>query len=333
MNTVLTDGTFSFSYIKSTQLFLQLILILENIQFIEFFASRRQSGFERVDIKMKNKKVNELDDIEEYKKPPKLLVFLGKFLKWLVLACIILMLAAFALRMCEQRTPEELKRLIWTDRTIQAYENSEDSFSAYDCKIQSYYTEDGYFFADSVIAIPSANQWQITISYNNSTLRYLESEYAGDETAESEATETVEDKYGIYSAEPFIYILYDSEGNVYDSYSYISDSSALHSFRRLIFDDVPTDSVGGLSLAIFRARDITQGAVQIIGNGDGELAPWREIVIYNELSSLETHKISNTEAYTGVPANGLTKVENAVGTNRVNVKEEESETAVYTAAE
>ncbi len=282
---------------------------------------------------MKNKKANEFDDIEEYKKPPKLLIFLGKFLKWLVFVCIILMLAAFSFRMCEQRTPSELKRLIWTDRTIQAYESAGDSFSAFDCKVQSYYTEDGYFFADSVIAIPSANQWQITISYNNSTLRYLESEYAGEETAENIPSDTDEDKYGIYGAEPFIYILYDSAGNVYDSYSYLSDSSALHSFRRLIFDDVPTDSVNGLSLAIFRARDITPEEIQAIGNGDGELAPWREIVIYNELSSLETHKISNKETYTGVPANGLTKVENAVGTNRVNIREEESEAVTGTAEE
>lgn len=284
-------------------------------------------------IKMKNKKANEFDDIEEYKKPPKLLIILGKLLKWLVLVCIILMLVVFSLRMCEQRTPSELKKLIWTDRTIQAYESDADNFSAFDCKVQSYYTEDGYFFTDSVIAIPSANQWQITISYNNSTLRYLESEYAGEETTESVSAETGDDKYGIYSTEPFIYMLYDSEGNVYDSYSYLCDSSALHSFRRLIFDDVPTDSVDGLSLAIFRARDLTQEDIQTIGNGDGELTPWREIVIYNELSSLETHKISTKETYTGVPANGLVKVENAVGIDKVNIREEESETVTDIAKE
>mgnify|MGYP000168716625 CR=1 FL=1 len=52
---------------------------------------------------MKNKKANEFDDIEEYKKPPKLLIILGKLLKWLVLVCIILMLVVFSLRMCAVR--------------------------------------------------------------------------------------------------------------------------------------------------------------------------------------------------------------------------------------
>lgn len=241
----------------------------------------------------------------------------GIIMKVLLIAVIVVIFSLLGFRLYEQKTPKALTRILWNEKTIAAYNADSTAFSVTDCEVNQNFTEDGYFFVDKIMLLHEADQVQLTVSYNNSTVRYLEESYRKEDpssaTGESADTAQTEyDPYGVYSGEPFIYILYDNNGTIYDDYSYVSSASLLHSFRRLIFDGVPCDAEG-LSLAIFRANDIEEGAE--IGTGNGKVLPWREIVIVNESTEKKEHKINGKEAYTGSVTDGLVKIESAVNSD------------------
>lgn len=244
---------------------------------------------------------------------------LSSFFKFLLIVVMLLLVGLVIFRSCEQKPPKSLTNITWTEKTEQAYLAAGESFSVLDCSSDQDHTTDGYFFIHDVIVLPEAEQWQFTISYNNSTLRYLEEEYAEEDgtsgngavTGTAETASAESDLYGIYSAEPLVYILYDGNGNIYDSYSYLEGSSALHSFRRLVFDGVPSD-IETLTLAIYRARDIEITGGASLGSTDGAIAPWRWLPLKDESTRTKEHKISDGEAYTGALTEGLTIVSDAV---------------------
>lgn len=262
---------------------------------------------------MKNKKI-----AEEYTKSGSskkgCLRAVGTLMKVLFITVIVIIFSLLGFRLYEQKTPKALTRILWNEQTAAAYNADSNAFSVTDCEINQDFTDDGYFFVDKIMLLHEADQVQVTVSYNNSTVRYLEEAYRKEDPSAVTGDAAEDDPYGVYSGEPFIYILYDNNGTVYDDYSYAASTSILHSFRRLIFDGVPCDAEG-LSLAIFRANDITEDVE--IGNGKGKILPWREIVIVDESTKKKEHKINGKEAYTGTLTEGLVKIESAVNNDSI----------------
>lgn len=276
---------------------------------------RKLSDVRKLYLEMKNKRDTEYTEPGQNKSG--CLKALGIIMKVLLIAIIVAIFSLLGFRLYEQKTPKALTRILWNEKTIAAYNEDSTAFSVTDCEINQNFTEDGYFFVDKIMLLNEADQVQLTVSYNNSTVRYLEESYRKEDPSavtgeSSDSVQTEYDPYGVYSGEPFIYILYDKNGTVYDDYSYVSSSSLLHSFRRLIFDGIPCDAEG-LSLAIFRANDIADGVE--IGTGDGKILPWREIVIVDESTDKKEHKISSKEACTGSVTDGLVKIESAVNSD------------------
>ena len=222
---------------------------------------------------------------------------------------MLLLVGLVIFRSCEQKPPKQLTSVAWTNHTEKAYLASSESFSVLDCHTIQEYTTDGYFFIHEVMILPEAEQWQLTISYNDSTLAYLENEYAKEDAGETGSSAS-------YPSEPFIYILYDENGNVYDSYSYLEGRSTLHSFRKLVFEGVPSEPEA-LTLAIYRARDIERTGGERLGAAEGSLSPWRWILLKDETTATSERRLGKSDSYVGI-TEGLKAVPDAVKAESMN---------------
>ena len=73
----------------------------------------------------------------------------------------------------------------------------------------------------------------------------------------------------------------------------------------------------GLSLAVFRREDAERIGTSVIGNGDGALVPWQELVILSDSAAVEDYEFDKDELYSGQPAAGLSHEADAVEAKRV----------------
>ncbi|MBR5315109.1 MAG: hypothetical protein IKU45_06840 [Clostridia bacterium] len=115
------------------------------------------------------------------------------------------------------------KSFLWNESAISSYTENADEFSAFCYKRPDNYTKDGKFQASNVYFVPSTGQFQITVRYNNSTLKKLVEDYSLKETP---------------TGEVFVFTLTDNLGNVYTSYQYATDSKNLYNYRRVVFDNI-----------------------------------------------------------------------------------------------
>ena len=90
--------------------------------------------------------------------------------------------------------------------------------------------------------MPQAKQLQLTIKYNDSTLKYLK-EALAKQQAEAETAETVTGQDVILPEivlpdEPFDYSILDNSGVRYHEYASISDREQNYNYRRLVFENI-----------------------------------------------------------------------------------------------
>ena len=158
-------------------------------------------------------------------------------------AFIILIIGAFNVN-----PPKEYCELLWNDKLISVYENDPESFRVYYLSEyeKNYSSEDGKFSFCKVRCIEAAQQWQITVICNDSTVRDL---------GEKIGSKLSSDK------ENFTFVLKDQDGNIYSEYDYIYTHEKRHGFRRLVFDGIPRNSVSKLSLCIYYTGDIQNGSL------------------------------------------------------------------------
>lgn len=164
--------------------------------------------------------------------------------KWLFLIAVILFFGTMFLRMCLSEDTAKAKRYLWTDESAALYAADPAAYEVYEMKLTDNYSEMGYFYTDNERYAPAAKEFQFTVRYNDSTLRYLM------------------EKYGISEAElpeePFLYVLSDGS-STWTAYGSLSDHRALHNYRRLIFTGVEvTEATGALTLSIYYAGDLSE---------------------------------------------------------------------------
>ena len=192
----------------------------------------------------------------------------GKFnfftlIKWLfklvVTAVVILVFAIFIWRFVTGRVPEELEVLSPDDVLSEAYETYGDALVLYTQEQNSITRSEesyGYFTVCQAVFIPEANQVQLLIRYNDSTLEATERDYALEEgsldpegdwydvtlvVARDLTPENGEDDLG---SDPESVSL----SRIQPSAVTASVHEGLYSYRRLIFNDVPQDA---LTLAVY----------------------------------------------------------------------------------
>ncbi|MCL2517568.1 MAG: hypothetical protein FWF15_03295 [Oscillospiraceae bacterium] len=158
-------------------------------------------------------------------------ITIGKILKYSVYGLIIFVYLFFMVRICTMGDPKSMEEFVWNESGVSAYNSNSDNFIINVVNEKSmnyqYITGDGKFAVSNIhtakLADANAGQIQFTIRYNNSTIKTLKADY-----------NLEKDPVG----EPFIYILYDSNGNIYRNYQYISDRKLLYNYKRIIFDGI-----------------------------------------------------------------------------------------------
>lgn len=151
-----------------------------------------------------------------------------KTFKILVKIFAVLFMAALLYRIFLTGDTAFSKKFLWTESSISAYNKSPEEFKSYYYKRPNNMTEDGKFSASNIYFTPSISQFQITIRYNDSTLRKLADEYKLEKIPDGEV---------------FVFTLSDNLGNIYTEYKYTEDTKSLYNYRRVVFDGIDMNSI------------------------------------------------------------------------------------------
>ena len=94
--------------------------------------------------------------------------------KTVILAISFFIYAFFIFRLCStQDAPESVSSVVWNDTARAAYAADPDGFQILSQEPSTFITDNGRFWISDVVYLPQAKQLQLTIKYNDSTLKYL----------------------------------------------------------------------------------------------------------------------------------------------------------------
>ncbi len=195
---------------------------------------------------------------------------------WTVTKIIILTISAFIygffmLRLCSGGDPKDMRDIIWTEKTVAAYEAAPEDFRAVGQEQQVFITNDGRFWISNVVWIPSASQLQVTIKYNDSTVKYLKEgleKVQLEEAIEAEMDTSALPEI-VLPEEPFDYSLLDNEGNRYFPSVIVEAEKQNYNYRRLVFDDVDLDAIPTAYIDMYYANAVDYSDVPY-----GSLMTW-----------------------------------------------------------
>ncbi|MBE6557037.1 MAG: hypothetical protein E7664_04770 [Ruminococcaceae bacterium] len=113
----------------------------------------------------------------------------GRLIKFLFTLLIAFVCGMVFWRLCSSATPKEMERLVPNDALYEAYEAEGESlyvFRQEQRSITSGTKNYGYFSVEHAAFVPSADQVQIALRYNNSTIRALCEDYGLEQTPSRE---------------------------------------------------------------------------------------------------------------------------------------------------
>ena len=187
-------------------------------------------------------------------------VITKKVLSTAVVVLCVAFIGFLILRMCTSQPPDEMTELVWSDKAINAYKKSKETGSA--LKVMKVSSSDSFDKGDgdddktndmasammslhATYYIPSINEIQFTVRFNNRLVNYLEKDHP-------EARELFDKGEEIYKY--VITFEYDDEERTVTDYTYTSDEKAGYTYRRLVFslgDDVVLSKVSLVSLEVY----------------------------------------------------------------------------------
>ncbi|MCI8589285.1 MAG: hypothetical protein HFE77_01005 [Clostridiales bacterium] len=150
-------------------------------------------------------------------------------------------------------TPEEAKKLLWNEEAIDAlHKEGPETFSVIEHNLSTYITaegkrilrnpmtDDAFFSFSHVQYMPSVNQIQLTVRFNESTIDRVMERFDLSTRPENEI---------------FLFWLEDNNGNRYTTYSYTTATQNFlgkrrYNYRRLLFTQVDIEQVKTLTLHI-----------------------------------------------------------------------------------
>lgn len=172
---------------------------------------------------------------------------------WKIIKYIVFIAAATAfvtgiISMTAAKAPAQMKKVLWNDALTETYVRENGDIRIWYVREyeDNYSSPDGTFYFSRVRYIPDAEQWQVTVGCNDSTVRDLAA------------------KRGISldtKKENFSFVLKDDNGNMYGEYDSIFARRTRHAFRRLIFDGVSKNGVSKLTLCIYYTGDTENGTL------------------------------------------------------------------------
>ncbi len=168
----------------------------------------------------------------------------GKVLKFIAVLLIITVYVLLFGRMILARNFGIMDRYIWTEKALDAYNSTHTEFDIMSQQLDESMDKNGYYHISNFVYTPQNNELQITVRYNNSTLDVLNFNYP----------------HRVNEGEDFVFTLKDSNGKIYDSYSYAATSNIIYNFRRLVFENVDLTQADTLHLNVYYRGDIHDNA-------------------------------------------------------------------------
>lgn len=225
----------------------------------------------------------------------------GKIIKWLFIALIAFINGILIWRMLSSSDPSSLKPLTPNEALYNAYEDAGDSLEMFRQEQRSITSAEnnyGYFSVTNAVFVPDANQVQVTLRYNNSTIRHLEADYGLEETPSRH--DDLFDVTLLIATDLTPQDTSDNDTNAADSVLFtrvsasecISETKNLYNYRRLVFDFGDSDMSelldSGLLLAVY---------VDIYYNGsiDYDSTPYGTLCIYDYASENIRVKLNNDD--------------------------------------
>lgn len=207
--------------------------------------------------------------------------------KVLLYLIIILVNGILIGRLLFSGDPSELKVIMVNENTAAVWQESGKEMKL-ETQKQRTITSDGLFSVTSCVFIPEAEQIQVTVRYNNSTLRKLAQDY------ELEAVPERKSKIFDVSIVKTIDLTPDDPedntdkdklreeryfpGEVKEAYK------TLYSYRKFIFDNVTYEDAVGMFVDVYYVEDI-----------DYEDKPYGALCIYDALMPLEERELSSAD--------------------------------------
>lgn len=163
---------------------------------------------------------------------------LKKIVKYTFWATIIFVNAIILWRIFSSGDPAFAKDYLWNTEAEKAYNNSPETFELHyverDGNMVYRLMQDKFngrksesaFKTSHVYYEPSTGQIQFTVRYNRSMLKEVALDYGLEETPKGE---------------PFVFVLYDSNGNYYYDYKYASERKNLYYYKKVIFSGIDTE--------------------------------------------------------------------------------------------
>ncbi len=176
-------------------------------------------------------------------KPKKLniLKITGKIIKWTFLALILFSMIWCFICSKAQKGTALTKRYTFTKETSALYLKS-NSLTIWD--LTSYIENDSeqslierLFFIQNINFTEENSEFQFTLRYNTKNQNVANISSSNE------------------NGEPFVFILKDNLGNIYNEYYFLTDSSLMYRFYRIIFQNVDTSKATQLKLYIYRNNE------------------------------------------------------------------------------
>jgi len=216
---------------------------------------------------------------------------IGKTFKYLFLAFVLFINVAIIFRMCSSGEPSSMKVLMVNDKTLTAYEQYGDDITMF---YQNQYsitradTNSGYFSVESVVFIPEAQQVQVLVRYNNSTIDALATDYNLDTVPERD-----EELFDVTLFKTIDLTPDDTEDNDisenlsserYFPSEKIKDTKTVYNYYKYIFDGVSSEDAVGIFVDIYYNQNI-----------DYEKSAYGTLCIYDNQSDNITYKLTSAD--------------------------------------
>ena len=225
----------------------------------------------------------------------------GSFVKFLFVLLIIFINALLIWRLFSINAPKSMDSLSVNERLVEAY--------ARDGELRGMFTQEqrsstsaeenyGYFFVTKTVFIPSANQIQIVVRYNNSTLRYTQEDF-GLEAAPSRDGDIYDVSLLVVSDltpdndEDNLVIADGSTATARIHPTYVERAQTkLYNYRLFVFD------LGEVDLAeLLNKGELLSVFADIYYNGaiDYESTPYGTLCLYDYITETEPLKLTSAE--------------------------------------
>lgn len=208
-----------------------------------------------------------------------------KALFWLL---IIVINAIVLWRVFFSGDPSSIKPLLVNDRTAAAYEEHGNELRL-EVQQQRTITESGKFSVTDCVFIPEARQIQVTVRYNNSTLKKLTEDYELLSVPDRE-----QELFDVTIVKTTDLTPLDTKDNTdrstlreerfYPSGEPKTAYKTLYSYRKFIFDDVTYEDAVGMFVDIYYAEDV-----------DYNDTPYDALCIYDALMDIERRSLTGAD--------------------------------------